>query len=536
MPPYYPGIGGLVSTANQTTSTLIADTKYTGSAEVVAMYASVTLSISSDVPSAACGVQIQFSPDGTNWDRTVSWTYQNNADTFTKTIEVDAKYLRVVYTNGSTGQSYFRLQLLLNVSTEPRDTSQQISFPIQYQADFNRLRACSPVTVLDVSYVTRNTSILETELKSGTATGTLNTNAPVYVMAVAAGTGSITRQTRARGVYLPGKSILCIMTGIINARTGKNQANVIARIGAFDDNNGVFFQHNGDGGAGTMQVVVRSDCTGSVAETTISQTSWNIDPMDGTGSSGIQLDFTKTLIFTIAYEWLGVGAVKFGFVLDGALYFVHSVRHSNLEIIPYMGLGTLPLRSQLDTTSGAGELHRICNSIVSEGGYIPRGNFFSYSFRANGNQLPANTTVPIMSLRINPAYPHNRVNVHLDSFGVLTLYGGINCLVQLWIFRDQNVNSVLTNGNRTFTSVGSYSSCQYNTLSTTINTTLGSCLQSVYYSRAIDSAFLPVGLSTGTNEWLTVNLSGQSDILVITGHSLASSDYGYACMNWREVI
>ena len=40
---------------------------------------------------------------------------------------------------------------------------------------------------------------------------------------------------------------------------------------------------------------------------------WNIDKMDGTGSSLYNLDLTKMQMFYIDYSWYGAGAVRFGF-------------------------------------------------------------------------------------------------------------------------------------------------------------------------------------------------------------------------------
>ena len=114
----YLPIGGFVSTLNSSTSTLLADAVFTGTGEDVSNYASVSILYKSDVAAATSGLSIQFSQDNTNWD------VQLVGDLGAKTFQVHrlvpaAKFFRVVYTNGSVGQSSFRLQCIFHTSSTP---------------------------------------------------------------------------------------------------------------------------------------------------------------------------------------------------------------------------------------------------------------------------------------------------------------------------------------------------------------------------------------------------------------------------------
>ena len=81
----------------------------------------------------------------------------------------------------------------------------------------------------------------------------------------------------------------------------------------------------------------------------------------------------------IDIEWLGVGTVRCGFVIDGAFVFAHKFHHANTDNAPsgtYMTTACLPIRYEITNTgatSGASTLKQICTSVISSGGYIPRG-------------------------------------------------------------------------------------------------------------------------------------------------------------------
>jgi hypothetical protein len=94
--------------------------------------------------------------------------------------------------------------------------------------------------------------------------------------------------------------------------------------------------------------------------------------MNGSGPSGITLDLTKAQILFIDLEWLGVGTVRMGFVVDGNFYVCHRFNHANLITSTYITTASLPLRYEITNTgatSGPSELKQICSTVLSEGGY-----------------------------------------------------------------------------------------------------------------------------------------------------------------------
>lgn len=177
---------------------------------------------------------------------------------------------------------------------------------------------------------------------------------------------SAVRQTKRHFNYSAGKSHLNDLTAIIAPTTG-GEAGVRRRMGAFSANDGVFFELDGT----TMRCVVRSSTSGSPDDRQFNQADWSIDKMDGTGASGLTLDWSKGQIMVIDYEWLGLGGIRFGFVVNNITYYVHYVGNANDLDVVYMRTGSQPIRYEITNTATTGVpayLDQICCSVMSEGG------------------------------------------------------------------------------------------------------------------------------------------------------------------------
>jgi hypothetical protein len=102
---------GAIITSNCSTTPLAGGASFTGTAFEVTKYSAINVGVFSDVASATNGVKVEFSPDGTNWDHSHSTTY-TAASGVGYIFNCEFKYARVVYTNGSSAQSSFRLQTI----------------------------------------------------------------------------------------------------------------------------------------------------------------------------------------------------------------------------------------------------------------------------------------------------------------------------------------------------------------------------------------------------------------------------------------
>lgn len=188
--------------------------------------------------------------------------------------------------------------------------------------------------------------------------------------------------------YQAGRSMLVRITGYCS---DSGQTNQVRRWGMFDENDGLFFEQSG----GTIYVVQRSSTSGSVVDTKVAQASWSKDVMDGTGGSGITLDYTKGNIWEITFQWLGVGVVSF--FINGTL--IHQFENPNSHAYPYMRTAVLPLSWDVENTgaSATGGYTYICGSVSVEGGAeLPEYTFCAYNA---GDVIIDETEAPILSIR-----------------------------------------------------------------------------------------------------------------------------------------
>ena len=101
----------LVSTVNSSAAALAANATFTGTAEDVSEYSTIVITVFADQASATDGLSVQQSTNGTNWDLTDVYTVPiNSGKTFS--FGVQAKFIRIVYTNGATASTVLRLQTI----------------------------------------------------------------------------------------------------------------------------------------------------------------------------------------------------------------------------------------------------------------------------------------------------------------------------------------------------------------------------------------------------------------------------------------
>jgi hypothetical protein len=294
-------------------------------------------------------------------------------------------------------------------------------------------------------------------------------------------------------------------------------------MGLFDDNNGIFLEYS----SGTAKIVKRSYTSGSPSDSSVVQTSWNIDQMNGSTKSKFNLDFSKLQIFVVDLQWLGSGTVRCGFMLDGALYYVHKFHHANINSTTYMTTASLPIRYQISSTSGSGKLKQICSTVISEGGYEPDGNIFNAS---NGITLKTvnNTEVPILSIRLSSSYPRVTA-IPVNIAAIITTNHNVVFRTRLY----QGVTSTpLTS--ESFNSANTNSAVQYDIASTAINTTNSIIVYTTYSSNDVQQILEKID-NLRTHFLLTSNINGNSDYICITGQNIVGQDASVSCaLTWHE--
>jgi hypothetical protein len=260
---------------------------------------------------------------------------------------------------------------------------------------------------------------------------------------------SVQRQTTKVFAYQPGKSLL-IMTTFVCAAP---KANLDQKVGYYGSDNGYYLEQDGL----TTYFVERSAVSGAVTNTRVAQSAWNVDPMNGTGPSGITLDISKAQILWMDLEWLGVGTVKMGFVINGSFYICHEWQHANLITSTYITTASLLLSCEITNTGATASIStfkQICATVISEGGFALGGlqQGVGTPILTPRTLTTAGTFYPVVSLRLK--------TTRLDAICILTaisLLGNGNNETFRW-----EVRATGTSTGGSWISAGANSSVEYN--------------------------------------------------------------------------
>ena len=288
-------------------------------------------------------------------------------------------------------------------------------FPVSVNPDaFGRTRVSNPLTLFDSSHRYRDNNLWDSLIVgTGSTVGFVTAQGLINIGIGTTSGSSVVRETTKVFSYQPGKSLLVLNTFVMNSP----KENLRQRVGYFGADNGIYLQTSGIGST-SISFVERSLSTGT--ETVVPQTEWNIDKLDGTGVSGYTLDISKAQILYMDIEWLGLGTVRVGFVIDGNFVHCHSFHHANIIQSTYITTASLPLRYEIATTgitTSSSTLTQVCSTVISEGGYELRGLQQAVNTPITAPvdlPTPAGTYYPVLSIRLKSS--PNR----LDAIVILT--------------------------------------------------------------------------------------------------------------------
>jgi hypothetical protein len=401
--------------------------------------------------------------------------------------------------------------------------SSEISYKNSPNIDaFGRLRVSNPFTLFDSSHRFADNGLWSTATSfSGTAA--FNPNQGLVDLNVTIASGSeVIRETTKVFSYQPGKSLLVLSTFVMNAA----KTNLRQRVGYYGAANGYYLELDNS----TVSFVERTSVTGSLAETPVAQASWNIDPMDGSGPSGITLDLTKSQILFMDLEWLGVGTVRIGFVINGNFYVCHKFHHANLIATTYITTASLPLRYEIKNTAATvspSTLKQICSTVLSEGGYELRG-----AQQAIGTPIttakslgPAGTFVPIVSIRLK--------STRLDAVVIATAISIIGNTSANYNWKV--VSSGNTTGGGPWVSAGTDSSVEYKLdgISFTGGRTLASGYFTATASTSVSVDILRAALFSNQLERDGLTPAAYEFTVILAAGT--NSETAFVSMDWEEI-
>lgn len=390
----------------------------------------------------------------------------------------------------------------LNLATTPF----QVSYGGVTVDAFGRLRVSNPFTLFDSqNRYQKDPQFSESLTGSATASFVANESSVDMTTTTASGDKAI-RQTFRVFPYQPGKSLEVFATFVMNAgKSGLRQ-----RVGYFNADNGLFFELSET----TKSFVLRTNTSGTPSDSrTVNQADWNGDKLNGTGPSGLTLDITKAQILYMDFEWLGVGSVRCGFVIDGTPIICHTFNNANSLDKVYMTTAILPVRYEIENltaTASSSTLTQICSTVISEGGYQQK-NALSWARRTTTLTGVTTTFVPLVSIRLKST-----------SLGAVVL-PSIYSAIPIGSTLDYEVALIK---NATLTGASFTSNSTNVELDVTASALTGGTIVDLTYTSGSNQGS---GTATGSTEYnfdnqIGVSIGGTSDIYTLAARTISGTD------------
>ncbi len=389
---------------------------------------------------------------------------------------------------------------------------------------FGRFRISQPFTLFDTFHRYEDTGKSSIYTTGTNSTSTFDVNGGNIIMAISTASGAaVFRETNRVFAYQPGKSLLILKTFCMGpAKPGLRQ-----RIGYFDLANGIFLERNGS----QISFVLRSSSIdGTVREKRALKENWNITTLDGTGADKIILDLSLSQIFYTNIEWLGVGSVQCGFLINGQFIPCHVFHYANEagSTTTYMTTACLPIRSEIENTTATTStsiLREICSTVISEGGYELRGRPLSVGHILNSPYTlgSVNTLYPVLSIRLKSNRTGGIVLPKNFSLAPLTAAN----------YRYVLLSGAITSGGG-WLSAGDNSSVEYNITATSVVN--GIILETGYILATNQSSISPALQDYPFAFQLERNsFTGQRYEFVLAVSTTAQNPNVVASFNWEEL-
>lgn len=387
---------------------------------------------------------------------------------------------------------------------------------------FGRLRVSEPFTLFDSSHRYRDNNLWATSNTANTTIVFSSSEGLVNLNVDTTANSEIVRETTKVFSYQPGKSLLIFTTFVF----APAQTNLRQRIGYYGANNGMYLEQTDT----TVNFVERSYVTGAMTETRVPQSQWNVDTMDGTGPSGKVLDLSKAQILWMDIEWLGLGTVRMGFVIDGEFVLCHRFNHANIVTTTYITTASLPLRQEIKNTGATANnsvMKQICSSVISEGGYELNGLQQAVSTPVSSpiDLTNADTYYNLISLRLK--------STRLDAIAILSalsLLGITNNAIYNWQIR---ASATTTGGS--WVSAGTDSAIEYKLDSATVS---GGRVLASGFSTATTQSSVPVDILKEALFKFQLERDGLAgtpyELTLCCATNTAGADI-YASLDWEEI-
>jgi hypothetical protein len=279
----------------------------------------------------------------------------------------------------------------------------------------SQLKVSSPKVVqLSLQNLFDSSPLKIDELTASSAVSTYNSNQNSVNMNLIATTGSrIVRQSKLYPTNIHGTTSFAYVNGILTTNT--TNSNVVSKIGLFDDSNdivngvggnGVFFKYDN---TSNLALVYRTNYGGSQADYIVPQSSWNIDPLNGSGVSGQTLNVSAVTDYIFEWHQVSNSNVVRAGIFGNGLKYAHAF--SNM---PLFGNPCLPVRWEIGHDSNLGSANSATMvqgpaTVYTDTPYEGPYNIFG----EHRSQFVSLTTPwcvhPLMSIRLQAPYERSKL-------------------------------------------------------------------------------------------------------------------------------
>lgn len=280
---------------------------------------------------------------------------------------------------------------------------------------FGRLRVSEITSLIEYKHVFNKLPLIINEVTAGTSTSTFDFVNSQVVMTTSSTNDYVIRQGKTRAIYQPGKGQ--IFEGSFS--NFQLESNVIKRVGIFTSTttaphnsvfDGIFLESNGQTNSISFQIWLSGSSIYS-ADTT----AWSTEEYDI-----LNVDWSKTQLMFVDYQWLGVGRVRFGLVVNGEVKIFTSYTPSNNINTIYMSSPNQPIRYEIrQVGSGSGTFNMICSQVSMEGSLNNLYRSLGVEAFQTQTMTTAGTKYPLIGYRVNTSGLWEGSTINLNSINII---------------------------------------------------------------------------------------------------------------------
>lgn len=386
-----------------------------------------------------------------------------------------------------------------------------------------RARTSEQTTLIDLKQIHDDLpNIMDTET-GGSGVSVFDIDESHVTLSVANSGDFGIRQTKMRFNYQSGKSF----ENFHSIERFEPQAGVVKRFGYFNSSTVSPFDSVKDGyyfesSNGTVKFIVSKNGTENY---NVDQANWD-DPLDGTGASGVTVDWSSPNVVPSDFVWLGVDKIRLFISVNSELVNFHTINHGNNGVAGvYMKSPNHSIRYEIRSTGGAGDFIQICSSANIEGSKNRPSQNFSINKEGTPDTL-TNQGVAYAVLAAKLKSTHYGADVEMVSGTALSVTND----AFLWELLVNPQVSNLSDGNFADYPNSAVRIARYIGNGNVVNNK-GIVVSSGYVSKG----------SSAEREFenairMGVSIAGVEDVFVIAITPLTNNLQIFTSANWREIL